>query len=244
MSAWILLGLFILLGYTVEAVAGFGGTVIALSLGALVLPIPVLLPVLVPLTLFMTTYLMVSHWRDIHWPTLLRLILPLMAVGTLVGLVLRPKLSAEVLKPLYGVLIVGFAGRELWRLWRRSQAPSRHPPMLTSGLMLVAGVIHGLFASAGPMLVYALAGPELNKAQLRSTLITVWVTLNGLLTLVFLADGSLLPALPRLPAYLPSVVVGVVVGEWLHQRIDERRFRQLVFTLLAVTGVVLVLSVR
>ncbi len=244
MSIWILLGLFILLGYTVEAVAGFGGTVIALSLGALVLPIPVLLPILVPLTLVMTGYLTARHWRRIHWPTLLRLILPLMAVGMVAGTILRPELSADMLKPLYGALIVIFAGRELWRLWRQANAPSRHPPLLTSALMFVAGVIHGLFASGGPMLVYALAGTELDKAQLRSTLIAVWLVLNGLLTLVFLADGSLIPALPRLPAYLPAVVMGVVVGEWLHHRIDERRFRQVVFTLLALTGAVLVLSIR
>lgn len=244
MSVWILLGLFILLGYTVEAVAGFGGTVIALSLGALVLPIPVLLPILVPLTLVMTGYLTARHWRRIHWPTLLRLILPLMAAGTVIGSILRPELSATVLKPLYGILIVVFAARELWRLWRRTSAPSRHPPLLTSVLMFFAGVIHGLFASGGPMLVYALAGTELDKARLRSTLIAVWFTLNGLLTLVFLANGSLVPALPQLPAYLPAVFVGVVVGEWLHHRIDERRFRQVIFTLLALTGLVLVLSTR
>lgn len=244
MSIWILLGLFILIGYTIEAVAGFGGTVIALSLGALILPIPVLLPILVPLTLVMTGYLTARHWKRIHWPTLLRLILPLMAVGMVAGTILRPELSAGMLKPLYGVLIVIFAGRELWRLWRRAKAPPRHPPLLTSALMLVAGVIHGLFASGGPMLVYALAGTELDKARLRSTLIAVWLVLNGLLTLVFLADGSLLPALPRLPAYLPAVFVGVIVGEWLHHRIDERRFRQVVYTLLALTGLVLVLSVR
>ena len=242
MSAWILLGLFILLGYTVEAVAGFGGTVIALSLGALVLPIPVLLPVLVPLTLVMTGYLTLRHWKRIHWPTLLRRILPLMGVGTLAGAFLRPELSAAVLKPIYGVLIVAFASRELWRLWRLAQAAASHPSLLTSVLMLGAGVTHGLFASGGPLLVYALAGTELDKARLRSTLIAVWFTLNLFLTVMFLWDGSLVPTLPRLPAYLPAVILGVIMGEWLHHRIDERHFRQLVFALLAMTGVVLVLS--
>ncbi len=243
MTVWILLGLFILLGYTVEAVAGFGGTVIALSLGALVLPIPVLLPILVPLTLIMTGYLSARHWRRIHWPTLLRLILPLMAAGTVIGMLARPEMSAQVLKPLYGALIVIFAVRELWRLWQRSKAPSRHPAGLTSVLMLGAGVIHGLFASGGPMLVYALAGTELDKARMRSTLIAVWLVLNGLLSVMFLFSGALLPALPKLPAFLPAIFLGVVLGEWLHHRIDERRFRQVVFSLLALTGIVLMLSI-
>ena len=44
---WFLLGLFILLSYTLEAITGFGSIVIAVSLGALIMPIGDLLPVLV-----------------------------------------------------------------------------------------------------------------------------------------------------------------------------------------------------
>ena len=47
-GGWIALGCFILIGFRIEAITGFGGTVVALALGALMLPIPVLLPILVP----------------------------------------------------------------------------------------------------------------------------------------------------------------------------------------------------
>ncbi len=238
---WLWLGLCILLAYTVEAVTGFGSIVIALSLGALLLPIPELLPVLVPLNIAMSGYLSIRHRAHIHWPTLLKLILPLMALGTLCGYWLRPSLGSAVLQTLFGVLIVWFAGRELWRL-RGAATPAGHAPTTTGALMLAAGVTHGLFASGGPLLVYALAGNRLNKSELRATLIAVWFSLNGLLTLIFLADGSLLPALPRLLTYLPIVVVGVIIGERLHRRIDERQFRRLVFALLALTGLILTLS--
>jgi len=238
---WLWLGLCILLAYTVEAVTGFGSIVIALSLGALLLPIPELLPVLVPLNIAMSGYLSIRHRAHIHWPTLLKLILPLMALGTLCGYWLRPSLGSAVLQTLFGVLIVWFAGRELWRL-RGAATPAGHAPATTGALMLAAGVTHGLFASGGPLLVYALAGNRLNKSELRATLIAVWFSLNGLLTLIFLADGSLLPALPRLLTYLPIVVVGVIIGERLHRRIDERQFRRLVFALLALTGLILTLS--
>src|SRR5690606_890364 len=52
-----LLALFILFAYTVEAVTGFGSIVIALSLGALLMPVPQLLPILVPLNILMTGWL-------------------------------------------------------------------------------------------------------------------------------------------------------------------------------------------
>lgn len=237
---WLLLGAFILLAYTVEAVTGFGSIVIALSLGALFLPIPELMPVLVPLNILQSGYLTLRYRDRIHLPTLLRLILPLMAAGTLIGYLLRPSLGGIVLQTLFGLLIIWFASRELWRMWRTG-ATARHGGVVTRGLMLAAGVSHGLFASGGPLLVYALAGTTLDKAALRSTLIAVWFSLNSLLTAIFLVDGSLLPALPRLGTYVPVVLVGLVVGEWLHRRVNERHFRQLVFVLLVVTGVLLAL---
>lgn len=237
---WLLLGAFILLAYTVEAVTGFGSIVIALSLGALVLPIPELLPVLVPLNIFQSGYLTFRYRDRIHLPTLVKLILPLMAAGTAIGYLLRPALEGAALKTLFGLLVLWFAGRELWRM-RRGAESARHGPLVTRGLMLAAGVTHGLFASGGPLLVYGLAGTALDKARLRATLIAVWLSLNGMLTVIFLADGSLVPSLPRIASYLPVVLAGLIAGEWLHRRIDERRFRQLVFALLAITGALLAL---
>ena len=237
---WLLLGAFILLAYTVEAMTGFGSIVIALSLGALFLPIPEMLPVLVPLNVAQSGYLTWRYRDRVHLPTLLGLILPLMAAGTVLGYLLRPALEGALMKTLFGVLVAWFALRELWRM-RRGGAAGRHGPAATRGLMVAAGVTHGLFASGGPLLVYALAGTALDKTRLRATLIAVWLALNGLLTVIFLFDGSLIPALPRLAICLPVVLVGLVAGEWLHGRVDERGFRRLVFALLAVTGLFLAL---
>jgi uncharacterized membrane protein YfcA len=107
--------------------------------------------------------------------------------------------------------------------------------------MFTAGLTHGLYASGGPLLVYALTGVSLGKAAFRATLLAVWLSLNGLLTLVFALDGSLWPSLPRVVLFLPLLVAGVLAGEWLHHRVDESRFRQVVFTVLLATGVTLML---
>lgn len=238
MDPWLWLGLFILISYTVEAVTGFGSNVIALSLGALLLPIADILPVLVSLNILMTGYLSFKHRAHINWPTLLQMILPLMAVGTVLGYLLRPALGDTVLHSMFGVLLIVFAIRQLW-LMRSAPALRAYGPGKQRALTLAAGITHGLYASGGPVLVYALANSKLAKTELRTTLIAVWFSLNSLLTVIFLLDGSLLPSLPRLVAYLPIIVIGIVVGEWLHHRINERRFRQLVYVLLGIVGTIL-----
>jgi hypothetical protein len=53
---WIAIGGFIFLAYTLEAITGFGSIIIALSLSAQLVPIDVVLPVLVPLSVCMSSY--------------------------------------------------------------------------------------------------------------------------------------------------------------------------------------------
>tara|TARA_R100001440_G_scaffold24211_10_gene39513 strand:- start:107503 stop:108246 length:744 start_codon:yes stop_codon:yes gene_type:complete len=235
---WLLLALFIFLAFTTEATTGFGSIVIALSLGALLFPIPELLPILVPLNIVMTSVLSWRHRHAIHWPTLCRMILPLMVVGTLAGYGLRPWLGDQLLKTAFGLLVLWFSSRELWRLWKGITVKP-HGKVWSQFWMLMAGMTHGLFASGGPLLVYALSGLALDKQQFRATLILVWLSLNGLLTLVFLLDGSLLPAAPHIAVMIPVVIAAMMLGEWLHRRVNEARFRQAVFVVLWMTGGIL-----
>jgi uncharacterized protein len=235
-----LLALIILLAYTIEAVTGFGSIVIALSLGAWVLPVPLLLPVLVPLNILMTGWLSWQLRRQIDFGLLTRRILPLMALGTLVGYLLLPWLNEYWLKPLFALLIIWFAGRELWRMVHA--AAVTHPSWLTSPLMFSAGITHGLFASGGPLLVYSLAGTALDKTRFRATLISVWFLLNSALTVAFFLDGRLLPMLPQVAMLACLLPLGIWLGEHIHHRVDEHRFRQLVYIMLLVSGLALLLS--
>lgn len=230
-TPWLLLGVFVLFSYTVEAMTGFGSIVIALSLGALVLPIPTMLPVLVPLNIFMSGYLSWRYRRQVDTATLLRVVLPMMGVGTIAGYLLRDWLDADLLKTLFGLLIVWFALRAFWQSTGTHETPPR-PRWWTRLWTLAAGITHGLFASGGPFLVYALAGINLDKTRFRATLIVVW----------FALDGTLGPALGHIAAFLPVLLLGVCLGEYLHHRIDELRFKRVVYALLLVAGVALLAS--
>lgn len=234
---WLWIGLFVLVAYTIEAITGFGSLVIALSLGALLLPVPELLPVLVPLNVLMSGFLTWRNRQHIDRALLLKVILPLMLGGTLLGYLLQNGLADNLLKLLLGLLIVWFACRESWRLWRGTSVQP-HPRWLNRVLTLGAGISHGLFASGGPLLVYAMAGTTLDKQRLRASMLCVWFTLNSSLTLLLWSQGRLAQG-QQLLWFIPLLVIGVLVGEYLHHRVNEQRFRQMVYGLLAVTGVLL-----
>lgn len=237
-GVWVLLGLFIFAGFTLEAITGFGGTVIALALGALLLPIGTLVPLLVPLSMALGLVMVWRHRGHIDRRLLWRVVLPGMAVGTVAGYLLRPWLDEALTRQSFGLLIVWFAARELWRLRRRDACPPR-PNWVTRGLTALAGVTHGLFASGGPLLVYALAGLPLDKATFRITLIVVWLVLDTGLSVAFTMDGRLQPVLPLVLAYLPVLALGLWLGERLHHRVREEQFRLGIYVLLLVCGALL-----
>lgn len=241
MMASLWLGGCILLAWTIEAMSGFGSIVIALSLGALLLPLEAMLPVLVTLNVVTSTWLAWQHRRHIDTALLARRILPAMLLGTLAGVALRDVLPGPALKIGFALLILWFALRELWAL-RHGGARPPHGAACTRGLIGAAGVSHGLFASGGPLLVYALAGSGVDKARFRATLITVWLLLNGVLLAALLVQGRLAAHAGAIAVYLPVVAVAVVLGNRLHHGLDEARFRLMVLRLLAVVGGVLLVS--
>jgi hypothetical protein len=237
-AVWIAIGGFIFLAVTLEAVTGFGSIVIALALGAQLVPLESLLPVLVPLSVCLSSLMVWRHRAKIDFALLLRQLLPGMLIGTLLGYWVKPYLDAGLLRQLFGLLIIWFAARELWRL-RHATPFAARPVWLTRALTGMAGVTHGLFASGGPLLVYAVSGLKLDKARFRATLAAVWLTLNGVLTVAFALDGRLQPALPMVAAYIPVLLAGVYFGEKLHHRVSEQHFRVAIYVLLLVTGALL-----
>jgi hypothetical protein len=107
--------------------------------------------------------------------------------------------------------------------------------------LLGAGVIQGIYASGGPMLVYAIGREGLTKKVFRSTLSMVWIVLNVFLLARFLLAGDYdREAALDILLLVPTVPLGILLGEWVHHRIDERRFRMAVLALLVAAAISLI----
>jgi uncharacterized membrane protein YfcA len=114
---------------------------------------------------------------------------------------------------------------------------TRPGPASAAGLLVSGGIVHGLYASGGPLIVLYASRAIPDKGAFRSTLSALWVVVNTALVAVHIAGGSINAATAKATAYLlPSLLLGIAAGEFLHDRIDERRFRLVVFALLVVAG--------
>ena len=137
------------------------------------------------------------------------------------------------------ILVLVLSARELWLLLGRPKAITRPlGPIPLVSMLLGAGVIHGIYATGGPMLVYAVNRVGLSKSAFRSTLTMVWIALNTVLLASYVRDGVYTTEILEALLWLaPSVPLGLIAGEYLHHRVDQRRFNIVTFALLSAAAV-------
>jgi len=103
---------------------------------------------------------------------------------------------------------------------------------------LASGIVGGLSSMFGPMLIiYLVSIPDLDKERFVATISFLYIACVVPWTIMLLWFGILdrqlvvLSALATVP-----VVVGLVVGEVLRQRVSDDRFQKMVLIVLLLSG--------
>lgn len=238
----LLLASFVLLSFTTQAMSGFGSIIIAITLGAHFYPIEFLLPILVPLDMLLNIYIVIKHRQHIRFDILLKHIIPYMGIGLALGLLTFNYLTGPVLKIIFGVLIILISARELLVMLRGLGTPAPLHPAVTRVCLAFSGVIQGVYASGGPMLVYVVSRLRLSKSVFRSTLSALWILMNAILIISYTATGKITAATFEHQGMLfPLIVVGIILGEKLHRFINEKLFKLVVYSILLLAGIAILI---
>lgn len=229
----------VFLSFTIQAMTGFGSIIIAVTLGSLFFPIKQILPVLVILDFLLNSYILGKYFRDIDFSILFKKILPAMSIGFVIGQIIFNTVGAES-KRLFGSVVTALAIFELYNFYKKSEKPlSSFTAIL---FLFAAGIIHGIYASSGPLVVYVVGKLGIDRTTFRSTLDALWVIMDVLLIISYFISGILnIHTMVEVAYILPVIITGLVLGEYLHHRVNERAFRGVVFYLLLFTGISIVI---
>lgn len=241
----ILLGCILFFAVISQALSGFGSVVITVTLGALYYDIEEMKVILIPLNIIITGWIVFKHHKVIDKPLLFKWILPIMGAGVVLGIFLADFITGNLLVQVFGGIIVFLAITELVRnLLKKGEAYTAWIRLIPMPVWLLgSGITHGLYGSGGPMLVYAVGRLQLSKSVFRNTLSAVWLIFNTALTVYFIFDAKIHSGnLPVIGAFVPVVIVGFIIGDWLHHRVPEKIFRIIVFALLGFAGAALLLK--
>jgi uncharacterized membrane protein YfcA len=231
----VILGVVALLAFTTEGAIGFGGTVLAASIGAQFVPLDVLLPAFVPLNIVLSSWLLGRGFRRVAWRMLLVEVAPAVGIGAAVGLVLFHLPAKTLLALVFGCLVVGLAALQLAR-----PADKALPRPLQLALLALGGIAHGLFGTGGPMIVYVVRRRLPDKSAFRATLAVLWLVLNTALLVNFASSHLYNRNVGWVGAVIAlTIVPGLVLGERVHRRLDAARFERIVWIVLLLAGAAL-----
>ncbi|RHB43989.1 sulfite exporter TauE/SafE family protein [Enterocloster aldenensis] len=110
-------------------------------------------------------------------------------------------------------------------------------------LLGLAGIVHGIFVSGGPLLIGYLTKRIQDKVSFRATISTVWVVLNTIILLDDIRSGLWNPELVKIQAAsIPFLLAGMAVGSRLYAKMSQRLFMLITYVLLFVSGISLLIK--
>lgn len=232
----------IVLAFVVEGATGFGATVVAVALATRYWPLQELLSALVPVNAALSASIVWKHRADVDARTLGREVVPAMLLGFPIGVLALRHWGKEH----GGLLLQGFAlfviAVALWDIVRPLVRKSVEGQVAVAPLparlaFLAAGVVHGAWNTAGPIVVAVMSRKGWDKGRFRATLSALWLSFSVVAYAGFLQDGAVdRRAVLRSLALLPATVIGRVVGQWVHDRVSQDGFRRVVAVLLFFVG--------
>ena len=241
MTAIVLFGVVVFITHMLEGITGFGCTVLALPFAAMLLGLHTAVPSLVVLAWLLAIYIIITSRQHIQWNQFFFIVIHA-AIGLPIGMILFDKLPEAALKTLLGVFMVGVGIRGFIKTWRAGHeiAPAHDSRSIWMRLVLLTGgIIHGAFGTGGPFVVIYAGRALPHKSLFRVTLCLLWAVLNTILMVKWTVTGGVWnPEVMKATLIaLPFLLGGILAGDWLHHRVNERRFRLTVYGVLFLSGI-------
>lgn len=216
----------------VQAVTGFAGTLLAMPPAMMLIGVYEAKVILNIMAFLSCLILAVKNYRNIQWKILFNIIV-YMAIGMFAGIWLFERLSFSLLLPAYGVMILLIALKKMF-----VKKEIKMTRFMLNGILLAAGVIHGMFVSGGALLVVYASAVLKDKENFRATVASVWVVLNTGLMISDILQGYMTSEVMKMTgiSILP-LFLAIYFGNKIHEKIDQKLFMKITYILLFASGV-------
>lgn len=227
--------LFLIILFTanvIQAITGFAGTLLAMPLSMMLIGVHEA-KVILNIMAVLFCLILASKSRKHIQPKILLNIIAWMAVGMVFGIWIFEHLSLNILLPFYAIMIILIALKKL--LIKNEIKMSK---WMLNGVLLAAGIIHGMFVAGGALLVVYASTVLKNKENFRATVAAVWVVLNTGLMISDFVQGYMTPGVIKMAgiSILP-LLLAIYVGNKIHERIDQKVFMKITYALLLASGI-------
>ncbi len=224
----------------IRSTFGFGEALIAVPLLSLRLPLKTAAPLAVLVSIAVAMVVVGQDWQKIHVRVAGKLVAATV-FGIPVGLVLLTGLHPQIVKAVLAVVIIAFGAYSLIAP-QLPELQGEHRVWLI-GCGFCAGVLGGAYGMNGPPLVIYGAMRRWSPEHFRATLQGYFLPASVLGMVGFLFAGLWTGTVTHyFLVSLPGMIPAVLAGRACNRRLQGTIFRQLVYGLVAGSGVVLLVQ--
>lgn len=238
MSAqWVLGALIVAVASFVHGLAGFGIGLVSLAFLPLIMSPVTAIVLMTVYTVVFSLGMLLPLRREVERRALTLLVLGTI-VGTPIGVWVLAALPVTVLTRLIGLTLIAIVLLE-WRGVYPQRLPGRRWAL---GAGVVAGIAGGAVGTPGPPVILYTAAQPWSKHRVKATLQAFFLANQSVILLGYWWAGLLTRDVWQASAvFVVPGTLGLVAGVALFNRVDQARFRRIVFAVLFVSGAVLLL---
>ena len=226
--------LLIFLAAIVRGFSGFGFSLLAVTSLSLLLPAQEVVPSIFMLEVAASLHLLPGIWKDVHWKSLVPLIVGCL-VATPLGVYLLAHAPQAPMQIALGVFVLVAVA-----MMALGYAMKTMPNTITSTLVGAAsGFCNGAFGIGGPpVILFYFASPAGHIAG-RASVIAFFLA-TDLIGLTFQAGEGLVTktAFTRALIFLPALLIGVWIGSRGFKSANQEIFRKIVLGIMALLGAI------
>ena len=228
--------LIVVIAFTVRSWTGFGGALFCVPLLAQFYDLKFVVPVECTFEVILSVIIVPTLIRDVSRSAFFPLLTGSL-IGSVIGVYALRSFANGILEVVLGAILIIIA----LILWRNNRRPPRRLPAspaigLAAGL--TGGILGGIFGTPGPVYVAYMSFHGLDKHAMRATLMVLFaIEYTWRLGLFAYEDLYTLKEFKFALTLVPALLVGIVVGNFLHHRVEDRSFRHVVNALLLFAGV-------
>ncbi len=231
-----------IVAYAARGASGFGAAA-AMPLLGLVIPLKILVPAWTLIGIFAGTALIGSDRKKVAWGELMRL-LPGLLTGIAIGLYVFTLLTSETLAKWLGVMVLGYGLYSLWGTFR--PAPKAQlPPRIAAFLGGLGGGATGTIVGTMGSVFFAIYfdAIKLAKDNYRATMTAVLLTLTVIRGVGYWSvDEFNREVLIATAILMPSMLIGIFIGNRFHHGMSDLTFRRTVSGALIASGLALLVK--
>ncbi len=227
----------------IQCITGFAGTVLAMPFSIMLVGYDVAKPILNVLGLLASIYVVITCFRHINKKEFGKMT-GIMLAGMAAGIYLKRFFTGNpsLLYKTLGIIVIVFAVMNAVKFYTHKEDNALPAPVSVI-LLIVSGVVHGMFVCGGPLLVTYASGRIKDKDEFRGTLSAVWIILNGILFATDIHAGLFTVPLIKLTLISAAVLAAALVaGNIICKKLSRGVFLQITYVLMLISGISLLIK--